>query len=1007
MIGLGGTGGRVLRALRKSVFHAGLDANPAGALSGIGLDYLLVDSDPRAFVADDPAWSANGRSLQLPPRSQLEIGGEDVRAAIADLDAQPLLKPWMGSAAAWGDLLSAVDGDAPQGPNRRLARLRFALSATRFRDSVTALVQGLQQRDPAIADLTFHVFCGLSEAIGSGAIVDVVAQLRQMYPGPRHRILLYLDLPEGGETGGWGGGSHDAEAYAALLELNAMSAGVWSPFDIARGGGPVVLSGRTWFNAAYLYSDTHAQSYRAAVSRDLPDIAADFVFQKVVVARHPAWDDLARMENAENGDAAPEAAAGSRTGHRSVRFMAFGVRRLVFPEAAIADALAGDFEVQGLNHLAYNNWEDGVGYVDKERPLEDAAFAPDLRKREEWRVTDDHLRLQRPITDADALKRWQSFDAEWSEWETHLVDMAQQAERAEWLSELNALFTTAWEQNFRGTGVPKLFEAADRDRGNLARGIRDRVERSLFQEWSSGAVALADAGRFVEALLADIEQRAGTVGDFVARRRVSVEALERQFGELEAGWEKKRPLPGAREREIGNAGFVLREHYVARTLAEAARFSRVLMDELMRELIDLKSALVAAERTVLDTADRIGKRVRARQTALTPTTNQPTHVTAIGDLQVVDRTRRRLLLAADEMRSHTAALRREVVEAMGAAPGFAALARRLGEADMQQAIAAVSARNVVGAHERLVPDRRDRIIGVSIVDKLRDQWGEDGDRINAEVAMLAGTCGLLEFDAGEVARSFPGRRSVPRAIEAFAVVLPASGDQQDFAERLGEAFQAARPAGKVTLLTSSDGPDEMPGAGRGDEIALINVVNLFPLRFVKIVAAFRDSYEQRISEGRARAALELHIEGDGRNLPDLFTAGGNEIAQRLRPALLVGATLGIISTTFTQSTGRDMLVLVRRDADGFNLEPVVLGGSLLEAAEALGEGEYYTLAEANGQALAAGGLLTDEARAAARDTIKAAIASVRADRGGDITHPDVVAWETAAREAMRIIRREG
>ena len=66
MIGLGGTGGRVLRALRKSMYRAFREREPDHAV----IDYLFVDSDPKSFVDGDPAWTVLGRSVQLPKRSQ-------------------------------------------------------------------------------------------------------------------------------------------------------------------------------------------------------------------------------------------------------------------------------------------------------------------------------------------------------------------------------------------------------------------------------------------------------------------------------------------------------------------------------------------------------------------------------------------------------------------------------------------------------------------------------------------------------------------------------------------------------------------------------------------------------------------------------------------------------------------------------------------------------------------------------------------------------------------------
>jgi len=73
----------------------------------------------------------------------------------------------------------------------------------------------------------------------------------------------------------------------------------------------------------------------------------------------------------------------------------------------------------------------------------------DRQKREDWRISDDHLRLQRPIIETEGSKRWRTFAEEWESWETHYVGLAQQAERARWLNELKTLFQTAWSANFR------------------------------------------------------------------------------------------------------------------------------------------------------------------------------------------------------------------------------------------------------------------------------------------------------------------------------------------------------------------------------------------------------------------------------------------------------------------------------------------------------------------------------------------------------------------------------
>src|SRR5262249_13323605 len=163
-------------------------------------------------------------------------------------------------------------------------------------------------------------------------------------------------------------------------------------------------------NGCYVYTDANDQGYRAAIDRDLPDILADFVYRKTVIARTVNWDGLVRMENSENGDSSPEAAPRSRKGQRSVRVMSFGIRRVAFPEETIQEYLTYDDVGQALRQLNYNNWQDGIGYLEQARPRAVSEFVSDVKQREEWRLTDDHVRLSRPIMDNEGSKRWRTYE---------------------------------------------------------------------------------------------------------------------------------------------------------------------------------------------------------------------------------------------------------------------------------------------------------------------------------------------------------------------------------------------------------------------------------------------------------------------------------------------------------------------------------------------------------------------------------------------------------------------
>lgn len=226
--------------------------------------------------------------------------------------------------------------DAAGGQKRRLGRFLFAMSVHKFRDAMSDLVREMQRRGPHTTDCTFHVFCGLAGGTGSGAVLDVAAQIRRMYPNPAlHKIILYCYLPDLNPPTGWDMPNYFPNAYAALLELNAISTGAWTPFDISGRHGQAPTAYEFAFNGCYLFSDKNAQGYAAAIDRDLLDVVADFVFHKTVLAHRTNWEQLSKAENAENGDSSPEKPAGSKAGLRSVRFLGFGISRVAFPEETI------------------------------------------------------------------------------------------------------------------------------------------------------------------------------------------------------------------------------------------------------------------------------------------------------------------------------------------------------------------------------------------------------------------------------------------------------------------------------------------------------------------------------------------------------------------------------------------------------------------------------------------------------------------------------------------------
>jgi hypothetical protein len=243
VIGLGGTGGKSIRALRKLIFsEQKLTAKPAQ-----NVDFLYIDSSREMMSQTDPTWKVLDKSVQLPAASQLQITGEDLSSLLDNINNYPGIRNWIGSQSVWKEILGTIVGEALGGQKRRLGRFLFARRIAEFKTKVQTLVQGLQANGDA--DITFHVIAGLAGGTGSGSIVDVLAQLRNAYTDSRrYRIMPYLLLPDQYPSTNWDTGNYHANSFAALTEINALSTGAYKPVDVSTGSQ---IDRKDMLNGAY------------------------------------------------------------------------------------------------------------------------------------------------------------------------------------------------------------------------------------------------------------------------------------------------------------------------------------------------------------------------------------------------------------------------------------------------------------------------------------------------------------------------------------------------------------------------------------------------------------------------------------------------------------------------------------------------------------------------------------------------------------------------------------
>lgn len=155
LIGLGGTGGRVLAAFRKLMYER---FNGEVKPKDLWLDYLYVDSSEQDLKMKDPAqWSVMGNNIALDADSIVKIPAANLADYVNNRSRFPYLAPWLGNSDDWRNIINDPKiSEGAAGQKRRLGRLLFANGAPEFNRMVGVKARNLSY-NPDGRKITYHV----------------------------------------------------------------------------------------------------------------------------------------------------------------------------------------------------------------------------------------------------------------------------------------------------------------------------------------------------------------------------------------------------------------------------------------------------------------------------------------------------------------------------------------------------------------------------------------------------------------------------------------------------------------------------------------------------------------------------------------------------------------------------------------------------------------------------------------------------------------------------------
>lgn len=952
-IGLGGTGGKVLRELRKRVYEEFRSNDPG---NGIFLDYVYVDSSP-ADLEDRTGWKVLGKSVHLGQAQKVNINGISA-SVLSNINMYPGLKGFLNPndlqlmQQEMGALITAGIG----GQRRRLGRTLMANNIcdnnnpSNFESIVRGAV-GRLQNVSSDQDVTFHICAGLAGGTGSGSIIDAISQIRTWFPYQEDthafKIRLFIYTPERTLVSArHDAGFYQANGYAALLELNALSIRKYHPTDVKgerdifTGDVRRLLDNQEAFESAYIYTNVNEQGKVLDLGEGLPAAVADFIFQTTVASGMSGTaGQLNRLVGCENNGASPERDQAGNNAH-SRKFLSFGISRIEFPETEIREFMTYTYALQAARQLTFNMWQEGIGYGERTLDEVGMGFADEIKdkkNREGLMLSNNYLTLAKPIIEGAATKRWRPFEETWERrTQADADDVQNTIDKKSWLGEFGKRCDEFFNSQFRQHGVVEFFRIQRQELRGYARTIRRHIEKKLFDEWASGASdtkSILEIEKYTRLLISDCNDRISAFEQQRARMDEELANISEQIQFINIEWNEigwlKDVITNASSKVFSKYKTAKSDYCSTATRAEAYVYAKELLQNVIIELNNMLEGILAFK----DELNAINEEVMRQADNKCQTNEEQSDVDIKKyDAEAVRRISRQFISDREKMSSNAAAIRLRMVQNLGE-DGEHTFVNLYDKTDYETAVSIildVCQENAVRAMQDAADaDPLNKMVGVNIMEKLRQELNTE-EKLEKFVKLVTSTSkSYVQFDPQETAMVIPGNAGA--MMQMVQLSLPQTDERtNDFKERLIQAFEQNVPGFSRA--------DDVSVNYKDNQIVVISANSGFPLRFLANVRVCKEKYDALVTPQNGKCALNrmvLHTESFEEELPELFEEDPEIIRKRMRKPLMLAYALGIIKEQQDSSTGAKFdAIRIPDDTFGDQWKP--LGKGFADSLDALG-----------------------------------------------------------------------
>ncbi|MBO7468606.1 MAG: hypothetical protein J6T81_00600 [Bacteroidales bacterium] len=889
IIGLGGTGGHIIRAFRKRVYEEFRSNNvPNDSMREVAVSYLWVDSSEKD-LNETQSWRTMGKSVALDPGDKVKINA--TTSSILDrIEDYPGISPWIGDKQTWDHIKGGITDEAG-GQRRRLGRLLFAWNINEFKKKLGSHVSNLQRSSNNV-NITFHIVTGLAGGTGSGSIIDVITQIREEFPNDK--IIVYAKLPETATPPphGWvsNTGYYKPNGYAALLELNALSVKAYCPYDVQgrkeaktqRVKRMMTDRGVEAFNSTYVFANANVNGgFLDVANGELFEVVADFLYHKIITIHRVGNTQLQRLEQNENGDANHE------EGTRSKRFISFGIGRIEYPEKEIREYVQYNFAKQAMLQFKYNNWSD-LGFIEKPEDEIGLGYAADLRndrngKFPEWRIDEEHLTLSQKIVD-DNRNPWLTYKEDWNR-VSQFKKIASEKPKTDRLDELEELCTKRYKEDFRGVGVNDFFRNQKEELKGYASVICGLIEHDLFKDWENGNKSIVEVEKYLQTLIDVNENRIEKLGEKQQKKRQELkDTIEPNIAENRTKWNKRGVLTSL-DKILGTHCDLLKRKYETMTEELGLDYAQSLLRKVNENLRELRDIVIVFKKYLTESLDKMDIAISARCKTEDTTTEGNGIITykMYSPDDVKNKTKK--IMRDDRVNKENAlnVRKRLIEETHDENPDFIKMVNKISNTQILiNMFEDVCADSATAAMER----EQKKQVKVNIMERIANKYNGDDEGLGKFIEDKLKLASVLVQKNEEQINKGSSRDGL--RIE-YALLLPKYEDTTNFSEKFKQQF--SKTVGSEVEVAENF---------KSNEIVILSMTGGFPLRYLADVNRLKNDYEEKLTDiNEKQHKLLLHTEGDGSQFPSLYPETWDDTKkEEFSPYLILAMSMGLIKYGF-------------------------------------------------------------------------------------------------------------